>query len=224
MGKDIAQELDSSAVGIFCLTKENLTKPWIMFEAGALSKNLDVARVCPILFGVDNSELQGPLVQFQASPFSEGEIRKLIRTLNIALGDQKLDDNVLNGVFNMWWPSLHEKVQKIIAKYAGQSGEKKNERSDRELIEEILQLTRLTVKNERRPKTSHAYEPLTYAIDKLQGLLMEGQIAPLARNSVVDIARAIEYYLKSSDISASVKADLSRTIASMEKAEKINPY
>ena len=70
-GKDIALELQASALGIFCLTKENLTKPWIMFEAGALSKQLDSSRVCPVLFGVESADLEGPLVQFQASPFSE---------------------------------------------------------------------------------------------------------------------------------------------------------
>ena len=45
-GKDIANELESSSVGIFCITKENLSKPWLMFEAGALSKNLDASKVC----------------------------------------------------------------------------------------------------------------------------------------------------------------------------------
>ena len=99
--KDIAQELQSSAIGIFCLTKENLTKPWIMFEAGALSKQLDSSKVCPVLFGVESADLEGPLVQFQASPFSEVEMKKLIRTINAGLADQRLDDAVLNSVFEM---------------------------------------------------------------------------------------------------------------------------
>ena len=34
--KDISNELEQSSFGIFCLTKENLSRPWIMFEAGAL--------------------------------------------------------------------------------------------------------------------------------------------------------------------------------------------
>ena len=34
---EISKELEDSAIGIICLTKENLEAPWIMFEAGALS-------------------------------------------------------------------------------------------------------------------------------------------------------------------------------------------
>jgi hypothetical protein len=66
---EIEKELGSSEVGIFCLTKENLTKPWIMFEAEALSKRILDSRVCPILFNVKDTELQSPLLQFQAAQF-----------------------------------------------------------------------------------------------------------------------------------------------------------
>lgn len=141
--KDIAQELESSSYGIFCLTKENLTKPWIMFEAGALSKRIDASRVCPVLFGVDNADLEGPLVQFQASPFNEAEMRKLMKTLNSGLGDQRLDDAVLASVFEMWWPKLNEKISKILERHAAKPAGTSSTRSDRELLEEVLQLARL---------------------------------------------------------------------------------
>jgi hypothetical protein len=142
-GKDISQELQSSAVGIFCLTKENLTKPWIMFEAGALSKQIDSSRVCPVLFGVESADLEGPLVQFQASPFSEVEMKKLIRTMNTGLGDQKLDDGVLKSLFYMWWPKLSETVAKILEKYQSSVVNPSGTRSDRDLLEEVLELARL---------------------------------------------------------------------------------
>ncbi len=205
--KDIAQELDASTIGIFCLTKENLTKPWIMFEAGALSKNLDIARVCPILFGVDNAELQGPLVQFQASPFTEGEMRKLIRTLNNTLGDGKLDDAVLNSVFQMWWPTLQEKVKKILEKYAKQPTEKKSERTDRELIEEILQLTRLEVKSQRRNKSEKGAEvnALLYAERKLMDL--SAMLPSAMHRDVRDIGEAIDFAARELGISPADRSE-----------------
>jgi hypothetical protein len=141
--KDISQELESSSFGVFCLTKENLTKPWIMFEAGALSKQIDTSRVCPVLFGIESTDLEGPLVQFQASPFSENEIRKLIKTLNTGLGEQRLEDAVLTSVFDMWWPRLNEKVSKILDRHAKKSEPSTSTRSDREILEEVLQLARL---------------------------------------------------------------------------------
>ncbi len=60
-GSDIMSELDSSDIGIICLTKDNLDKPWILFESGALSKNFDKAHVCTLLFNVDTTDLKGPL-------------------------------------------------------------------------------------------------------------------------------------------------------------------
>jgi TIR domain len=143
-GKDISQELQASSYGVFCLTKENLTKPWIMFEAGALSKSIDTSRVCPVLFGVDNADLEGPLVQFQAAPFSETEMRKLIRTLNSGLAEHRLEENVLTSVFDMWWPRLNEKVVKILERHASKPIPTSTSRSDRDLLEEVLQLTRLS--------------------------------------------------------------------------------
>lgn len=149
--KDISQELEASSFGIFCLTKENLTKPWIMFEAGALSKRIDATKVCPVLFGVDSADLEGPLVQFQAAPFSEPEIRKLIKTLNSGLGDQKLEDGVLNSVFEMWWPKLNERVAKLTEKYSGKSASASATRSDRDILEEVLQLARLSAASTPKP-------------------------------------------------------------------------
>ena len=34
----INDSLADTSVGIICLTKENLNKPWVLFEAGALAK------------------------------------------------------------------------------------------------------------------------------------------------------------------------------------------
>jgi len=64
---DIAKELENSSFGILCVTKENLTAPWLTFEAGALSKTMDKAFVSPFLFDIKRSEVDGPILQFQTS-------------------------------------------------------------------------------------------------------------------------------------------------------------
>jgi len=56
-GLNVIQErLDASAFGIIVVTPENLNKPWLVFEAGALSKRLkgDPTKVVPVLVGFDN--------------------------------------------------------------------------------------------------------------------------------------------------------------------------
>jgi hypothetical protein len=111
---EISKELEQSSVGIICLTRANLQAPWLMFEAGALAKSIEQSRVVPLLFGVDPSDLQGPLLQFQAASFNENEVRKLVKTINAALGDNGLDSQVLESVFEKWWPELEQKVRGVM--------------------------------------------------------------------------------------------------------------
>lgn len=109
---EIAKELEESQIGLICLTDDNLLAPWLMFEAGALSKSMDKARVCPMLFGIEPTDLSGPLVQFQATPFSKDEVYKVIKTINSQLGDSALSVSVVDSVFEKWWPDLDEKICK----------------------------------------------------------------------------------------------------------------
>ncbi|MBK5435317.1 toll/interleukin-1 receptor domain-containing protein [Pseudomonas sp. TH32] len=208
--KDIAQELETSSYGIFCLTKENLTKPWIMFEAGALSKRIDVSRVCPVLFGVDNADLEGPLVQFQASPFNEAEIRKLMKTLNSGLGEQRLDETVLTSVFEMWWPKLNEKISKILERHAAKPTGTSSTRTDRELLEEVLQLSRLnSSKNSNTPRLDrverldpsaiiHSFKHIMYLCDYARGGQQNEELLPLIRGIFDPLRYVVDETLGSS--------------------------
>jgi hypothetical protein len=137
---EIAKELEAATLGVLCLTSDNLESPWMMFEAGALSKNLDSSRVCPILFGVEPTELKGPLVQFQAAKFEKEEIRRVVKMLNGELGDLALAPDVFESVFEMWWPQLDEKIRQEIE--AARAENEVPRRSERDLLEEILTIAR----------------------------------------------------------------------------------
>jgi len=142
---DIALELASSNVGILCLTKDNTESPWILFEAGALSKNLDRSNVCTILFNLDTSDFTGPLTSFQATQFNKEDFKKLIVTINNTGNEAKLSSDTLDGVFEMWWPKLEESINKILQ---AETKTTQKKRHDRELLEEILELCRLRVRKE----------------------------------------------------------------------------
>lgn len=144
---DIAKELDSSQFGIICVTRDNLHADWILFEAGALSKSLDKSNVCPIIFGISNTDLSGPLKQFQSTGFEKSEFQKLINTINNKLGDKKLPSKILDVVFDKWWPELQDKVDAILSIT---EEPKEPVRSERELIEEILTLTRENARTNNR--------------------------------------------------------------------------
>lgn len=141
---DIASELESSNAGIICLTKDNLNKPWILFEAGALSKNFGKANVCTILFNLDSSDFSGPLTSFQATKFEKADFKKLLITVNNTGGESKLDSTVLNDVFEMWWPKLETKINEILKNHIESSPN--TLRSEREILEEVLELTRINTK------------------------------------------------------------------------------
>jgi hypothetical protein len=137
---EISKKLEQCAAGLICLTRENLEAPWIMFEAGALSKSVEKSRLVPLIFGIDAADIKGPLIQFQAAPFSKEEIKKLLKTLNSALGDAALDGPVLDSVFEKWWPELESNILGVLKEEEQQ--QRVVMRSDRDLLEELLSLTR----------------------------------------------------------------------------------
>lgn len=144
---EISKELEAAKVGLICLTKENLNAPWLMFEAGALSKSLEKSRVCPMLFGVEPSDLAGPLVQFQATVFSKEEVLKFIKTVNQQLDGNSLEAKVIDSVFEKWWPDLEVRVLKALENEP--PARDANVRSEREILEEVLALARTLATRER---------------------------------------------------------------------------
>jgi hypothetical protein len=80
--QSIAGELEKSNFGIICITPENLQSEWILFEAGALSKSMLEAKVIPLLFGLELSDLSGPLSQFQAQKVEQTGIVEVVRAIN----------------------------------------------------------------------------------------------------------------------------------------------
>ncbi|MGN8075620.1 TIR domain-containing protein [Enterobacter sp. 22104] len=150
---EISSKLESSKLGIIVLTSTNLDAPWLMFEAGALSKSLDTSRVCPLLFGVTPAEVIGPLVQFQCSIFNQTEALKLLRSINNMLGDEKLEEKTLYSVFEVFWPQLSLKIDSI-TKTPENSKVKVNTRDDRDILEEILRLSRKNAYSHARTKSA----------------------------------------------------------------------
>ena len=133
---EISKELEESVAGIICLTRDNLEAPWIMFEAGALSKSVGRARIIPLLFGIEATDIKGPLLQFQTAPLNKEGVRKMLKTLNLSLGENALEQSVLNSVFEKWWPELESKILDLLKKEKPQ--DKIPLRNDRDILEEIL--------------------------------------------------------------------------------------
>jgi hypothetical protein len=130
----VQEELSESRFGIICLTPENQTALWILFEAGALAKTIEDTFVCPYLIDLEPSEiLQGPLTQFQAKKASEPGTFDLLKAINRASKENALADDKLKRAFKRCWPELSKTLQSL-----PEAERTKVQRSTDEMIEEIL--------------------------------------------------------------------------------------
>ena len=153
---EIAKELDASRVGLLIVTRENLAAPWLMFEAGALAENLEKSKVCPLLFGLEPTDITGPLVQFQGARFDVTEVKRVIKMINAELAEA-LPAEVLDQVFDMWWPKLDKEVQAILSTKAA---DVETPRPDRDLLEEVLALSRQMARDQRRSHRLDTNHPI----------------------------------------------------------------
>lgn len=131
---EITSTLAHCNFGLIILTRENISEPWINFEAGALAKNLKDSSVIPLLFNLELSDLSGPLSLFQASKFDKVEFYKVLQSINRLLGEKSLSEKILEPSFEKWWPELESSVVKLLEN----EDELHPLRTDRDLLEEIL--------------------------------------------------------------------------------------
>ncbi|GAB5523136.1 MAG: hypothetical protein Roseis2KO_10080 [Roseivirga sp.] len=139
---EIGEQLQNTNYGIICLTKDNLKEPWLLFEAGALSKNIDDSNVCTLLFdGLTPNEIVGPLSQFQHTTFDKKDIYQLFADLNRRVRTNPLSEKLLGKSFDLSWPELEDKV---LSMTRNKSSEDSPDLSiaDEESIDTVLRITR----------------------------------------------------------------------------------
>jgi hypothetical protein len=146
-------ELAGTNFGIACLTPDNLTAPWLHYEAGALGKLVgDGARLVPFLFEVERSSVQGGLAGFNNCRASEREdLKKLFRAIDEASDGATLTESQLETRTGTWWPALSERLGDVHEP----SKAKSQPRETHEILEEILALVRA---QDVRPGRSTALE------------------------------------------------------------------
>jgi hypothetical protein len=133
----ISKELAQTNFSLICLTPENRASPALHFEAGALSKSIEESRLWTYLYDLSYTDVKWPLSEFQHTLAEKEDTRKLLHSMNIALGSKGLSDNDLNEVFETWWPKLESRLQNI-----PNPTEHVPQRTDRDILEEILEQTR----------------------------------------------------------------------------------
>ncbi len=169
--EEIAVQLRDASVGITCLTPENLVEPWILFEAGAISKAVEHTFVCSYLFDLEPSQVKDPLAQFQLTQSEKEDTRSLVQTINGALGENAIPETQLEEGFEVWWPHLEQSLRDIPAV----PEEKPTiERSESDMLKEILDVVRSLARQATSPFAGKTLTPDPREIARRGGRLIGG--------------------------------------------------
>jgi hypothetical protein len=165
----IQARLNESSFGIIVVTAENMEKPWLNFEAGALSKSLDgdITKVIPLLVGFDNIEQlrTSPLNQFQATVLDKAGMQKVCRSIAAAIG---LDLLTIEDRYDWAWPDLEKRIAKANEDAGNQP--KLPEPDEKDLLRDLL----TSVRNLERAQSAaftRSSRPLAWRSTRVPGSL-----------------------------------------------------
>lgn len=204
---DIAKELEDSTYGILCVTKENIEAPWLLFEAGALSKMMDKSSVCPFIFDLKRAEVKGPILQFQSTIFEKDDVKKMLLSINKACGETALKEDFLVKTFDVWWPNLEVNLNKITDtdNPIDKAESKDGNGISNDILEEILELSRTNQKILRNPELLFPKEYVEYVIKeksprtKKQMMFFEKQrhLSIDTEHKLMEMREVVERYMGS---------------------------
>lgn len=129
---EVAKELEASNFGLICVTRENVTSPWILFEAGALAKSMQDGRVIPLLLDLEFKDITGPLAQFQAKKAEKPSVMEIAVSIN-RLCPQPIPDDRLHQLFEALWPELEKRIIAV-----PKHGTPAKNRPQHEILEELV--------------------------------------------------------------------------------------
>jgi hypothetical protein len=160
-GQALSGELERSNFAIMCLTPENLTSSWLLFEAGALSKHSD-SRVCTYLLDLKPTDVKDPLSQFQHTIANEEQTKQLVTNINTKLAEGQLEPDRLDRTFVRCWPDLRNRLQNIPPPTPDSAKPEDPMAKVPEMITEILERIR-----EQARTTSQRQEPKLVMVDQV---------------------------------------------------------
>lgn len=107
----IAKALGETDFAIVCVTPENQAAPWLVFEAGAIAKTVEVAHVVPLCIGVAPSQVTGPLEAFQGRALNKDGVRRLVHDITTAR-ENPMPKAQVDELFDAMWPKLDAAILK----------------------------------------------------------------------------------------------------------------
>ncbi|HLL72540.1 MAG TPA: toll/interleukin-1 receptor domain-containing protein, partial [Pyrinomonadaceae bacterium] len=144
---DISEQLEQTQVGIICLTPENLSSHWLLFEAGALSKMQRQSYVCTFLYDIEPTNVKDPLAQFQYTIPDKEDVKSMILSINRAQGENAAPHPQIEKVFDWGWAEFEGHLSGISRLQKSQQ----QERPEKEILKEVLELVRSQARLQQSP-------------------------------------------------------------------------
>jgi TIR domain len=135
---EVGSALSETDFGIICLTAANQHEPWLMFEAGALAKNLIFGRVIPLYIDLGPTDVTGPLSDYQGRPLDKDGMRRVVEDINVATERPKAAYRLAN-LFKLTWPPFERTVTEAKTR-TPQSAQPK--RTSEDMLEELVERVR----------------------------------------------------------------------------------
>jgi hypothetical protein len=136
-GFKVAEELQATEFGIICVTRDNINAPWLNFEAGALAKSIDGARVVPLLLDLGMQDITGPFAQFQAKKADLNGIKDILTSLNRNT-KEAVPESRIQKYIDSYWPEFEAKLKLIPKSEVVDS----KPRSENQVLEELVSIVR----------------------------------------------------------------------------------
>lgn len=114
--QEVLDKLANSDCALVCLTRENLQKPWIHFEAGSVATKNGGASVLTLLGdGVTPDHLLStPLTIFQHTILEKADVLLLLKTINTKLSAGRRSDHEIETMHEQYWPDLEKSIGKSL--------------------------------------------------------------------------------------------------------------
>ena len=142
----LESELEQSQFGILCLTQDNFQAPWLLFEAGAIAKKFGSARVVPYLIDeLPAAADRSPLAQFQHVQANREGTFRLVKSINAARENPQANEQRLETLFKGWWRDFEDSLNAL----PPPPGKQPNPRSDREILDTLLQKVDILVRGQK---------------------------------------------------------------------------
>jgi hypothetical protein len=138
--QNIGANLKAAKYGIICITPENASEQWVLFEAGALALSTSDRLACPYLLDMAPADLRGPLAQLQAARADRADTWRVVETINGLLEADSLTETRLRGAFDQWWAQLEGKLD--AARKIAVAAPAPPQRSDGDKLDELVAIAR----------------------------------------------------------------------------------